>query len=216
MHTVITPDQSRSARRELGISQADVASALSLNRQYLSEFENGHTSRLTSNQLRKLRSFYEEKISEAKAHGEEIELEFGESQQSDKPFAELETFTAKRFTLSVADEVPIDVMGKALDSVQQNDARLAVLLEQQVSRDEGLLGSGEFSEETVEALQEVFALLSLNYVLYRMLSGWPALKLAASSEAPQTLRDVIFDTYRERLEAVGLVNAETAEVNDEN
>ena len=58
----ITAQQSRDARRELGLSQADVTKALNFNRQYLSEFETGFSKRLTDAQLNKLRTFYESKI----------------------------------------------------------------------------------------------------------------------------------------------------------
>ncbi len=74
----ITAQQSRDARRELGLSQADVTKALELNRQYLSEFETGFSTRLTNAQLKKLRAFYEDKITEANANGEDITLTFGE------------------------------------------------------------------------------------------------------------------------------------------
>lgn len=204
MLPIITPDQSRTARRELGVSQADVASALNLNRQYLSEFENGHTSRLTSNQLRKLRTFYEEKIAEAKANGDDIDITFGENPPKEPP-PKVELFSAKRISLSVADDVPVQVLGSTLDLVQDNDARLAVLLQQQVAHEDGFMGSGEFTSDTIDAMQEIFALLSLNYVLYRTLGGWPALKLSAGPDNLQTLSDLIFDTYRPQLEAAGLV-----------
>lgn len=69
--SIITPAQSREARRELGVSQADVAGAVGISRPYLSDFESGNLIRLTKNQLRKLRSHYEEKINAAKEAGED-------------------------------------------------------------------------------------------------------------------------------------------------
>ncbi len=80
----ITAQQSRDARRELGLSQADVTNALDFNRQYLSEFETGFSTRLTNAQLKKLRTFYEEKISEANNNGEGITLTFGKDEH-EKP-----------------------------------------------------------------------------------------------------------------------------------
>lgn len=56
--SLITAQQSRDARRELSLSQTDVTKALDLNRQYLSEFETGFSTRLTNAQLKKLRKFY--------------------------------------------------------------------------------------------------------------------------------------------------------------
>lgn len=38
---ILTPEQSRRARREFGLSQADVAAVIGVNRVYISDFENG-------------------------------------------------------------------------------------------------------------------------------------------------------------------------------
>lgn len=67
----ITPDQCRAARRELGLSQADVSAETGVNRVYVSDFENGGTNRLTAGQKRKLAVFLKAKYQEALDAGED-------------------------------------------------------------------------------------------------------------------------------------------------
>lgn len=212
MQTIITADQCRTARRELGLSQADVANAVGINRQYVSEFETGYSNRITAAQLRKLRAFYESKIQEAIADGEEIALTFGEP---DTPEENQKTATSPTPLQAAAAapyrfwpvylEVDQPIAIKVLGMMQDNDARIAVLLQQSAEKDDGFLGDGEFTEGTKDALQETFSLLSLNYALLRSLSGWPALGLTPSAEDPQTLRDVIFSTFQAQFEEAGLI-----------
>lgn len=181
----ITAQQSRDARRELGLSQADVTKALGFNRQYISEWETGHSSRLTNTQLKKLRSFYEEKITEENASGETITLTFG-ANTSEKPPAAVENYTAKRITFPVADGVPDEVFVSTLDTISGNDKRLVELLTSTIVRDETMFDSGELSQATLEALREGFSRLAANYLLIRSLTGWPQLGLAASNINPAT------------------------------
>jgi len=181
----ITAQQSRDARRELGLSQADVTKALGFNRQYISEWETGHSSRLTNTQLKKLRSFYEEKITEENASGETITLTFG-ADTSEKPPGAVENYTAKRITFPVADGVPDEVFVSTLDTISGNDKRLVELLTSTIVRDGTMFDSSELSQATLEALREGFSRLAANYLLIRSLTGWPQLGLAASNINPAT------------------------------
>jgi transcriptional regulator with XRE-family HTH domain len=205
----ITAQQSRDARRELGISQADVTKKLGFNRQYISEWETGHSSRLTNTQLKKLRSFYEEKITEANNNGEGITLTFGLDetektltsvvQQPIQPQAAA-PYRFIPFYLDVEQPVAIKTQG----IIQDNDARIAVLLQQETSRNDGFFEDGELTKDTQDVLQEVFALLAVNCVLWRSLGGWAALGLSPSNESVETVRDVVFNTFRDQLEKAGL------------
>ena len=49
-----------------------ITNALVFTRQYISEFETGFSTRLTNAQLKKLRTYYEEKIADANNNGEDI------------------------------------------------------------------------------------------------------------------------------------------------
>lgn len=181
----ITAQQSRDARRELSLSQADVTKALAFNRQYLSEFETGFSTRLTNAQLKKLRAFYEEKITEANNNGEGITLTFGLA-EPDKTKAAVETYTAKRITFQVADEVPDETFNSTLKTISENDKLLVELLTSTIVRDDALFGTGELSKTTLEALREAFSRLAANYLLIRSLTSWSQLGLSASSINPAT------------------------------
>jgi len=203
----ITAHQSRDARRELGLSQADVTKTLELNRQYLSEFETGFSTRLTNAQLKKLRAFYEEKITEANSNGEEITITFGEA-ETEKPTATVETFTAKRLTFLVEDEVSDETFTSTLKTIEENDKRLADLLTSTVVRDATMFGEGELSTATLEGLRESFSLLAANYILIRSLTGWKQLGLSASNINPATdsILGLVIGEVNESLKSSGLIH----------
>lgn len=195
----ITAQQSRDARRELGLSQADVAKTLDFNRQYLSEFETGFSTRLTNAQLKKLRKFYEAKIEEANENGEEITITFGEP-EPEQPTIAIENYHAKRLAFKIGDEVSDKTLSDTLEVINDNDDELITLLPTVVSREESFFGSGKgaLSEASLESLRRAFTLLSINYLLIRTLTGWPKLGLSASDINPVTdsILDVIInDVY---------------------
>jgi len=205
---LITAQQSREARRELTLSQSDVAKALELNRQYLSEFETGFSKRLTSTQLKKLRAFYEEKITEANNNGEGITLTFGLAEVEKTP-ATLETYTAKRITFQAADEVPDETFKSTLNTISENDKLLVELLTSTIVRDDALFGTGELSQTTLEALREAFSRLAANYLLIRSLTSWSQLGLSASNINPATdsILGLVIGEVNESFQKSGLITA---------
>lgn len=211
MHPSITAQQSRDARRELGLSQADVTKALSLNRQYLSEFETGFSTRLTNAQLKKLRSFYEDKIAEANSNGEDIALTFGETESNSSP-ASIETHPTKRLTFQVEDTVSDETFNSTLNTINQNDKLLVELLTAKVIRDDAIFGVGELSQSTLEALRESFSRLAANYLLIRSLTSWPKLGLSASNINPATdsILGLVIGEVNESFQKSGLIAAQSA------
>lgn len=210
---VITPDQSRQARREFGLSQADVAESTGLKRQYLSEFESDTAQRFTSSQLRKLVAFYETKLSEAREAGEDIELTFGDETQEPETAtsaATIDTVKTKRFHFPVDDAVSDETLSAVLTSIRTNDRKLAGLLAQEATRDEGFFGSGELTEETLQALRDSMSLLACNYLMVRALGGWPDVGLSAATEniLGNTVLSAIIDSARDTFEAAGLIGAD--------
>lgn len=182
---IITPDQSRQARREFGLSQADVAEATGLKRQYLSEFESDTAQRFTASQLRKLRTFYEGKLADATAEGEQIDLSFGDEDpapESPDTAGSVETVKAKRFFFPVADEVTADTLAAALATIRANDKKLSELLPMMAEREDALFGEGDYTEEVLQAMRDSYALLAANYLLVRAVGGWPEIGLSASGE----------------------------------
>lgn len=182
--SLITPDQSRQARRELGLSQATVADATGLNRQYISEFESGYTNRLTNSHLRKLRAFYEAKIEEAREAGDEIIVTFGtdsEPESEDARAPAIETVKAKRFFFPVDDEVADEVLAKTVAAIRTNDQKLTKLLSMVAERKSAMFGDGDYTDEVQQAFRDAFSLLSANYLLIRAVGGWPEVGLTASN-----------------------------------
>lgn len=208
--SIITPDQSRQTRREFGLSQADVAEATGLKRQYLSEFESDTAQRFTVSQLRKLRTFYEGKLTEAREAGEQIDLAFGSEDTAPETIAPaIETVKAKRFHFPVDDTVSDDTLASVLATIRANDRKLSDLLTQEVVRDDSLFGSGDFTEETLQALRDSLSLLACNYLMVRAVSGWPEIGLSASNDniAGNQVLSAILDSMRDKFEAAGLIGA---------
>lgn len=175
----ITPTQSREARRELGVSQADVANAVGFNRAYLSDFESGNMNRFTKVQLRKLCDFYKGKIAEACAAGDEINMTFGEDESAAAGAPQVEAFQGKRCVFPVGAAVSDAMLAQALDAIAANDKRLVGILGRIVQREEGMFGVGDYTPETREAFRDAFSLLSQNYLLIRAIGGWPAVGIEA-------------------------------------
>lgn len=190
---ILTPDQSRKARREFGLSQADVATVIGVNRVYISDFENGGTNRLTKGQQRKLASLYLEKLETARANGEEIDLDLQdpEAEQATPAPATLadldnrEDLTrallcVRHFSLSPA--LDGEQIAAALGRMDENDATIRALMDKPA--EPGLFS--EWNDVTESRLQEVFGLLAENFLLFRHLQGRALVPLANMTEGVDT------------------------------
>lgn len=180
MQNIITPAQSREARRELGVSQADVATAVGINRAYVSDYESGNLNRLTNGQLRKLRSHYEEKIAEAKEAGDEIEITFGEAEPEMLPIR-IEQVASSQCVFPIGKGVSDEAVASTLATIAGIDKKLSSLLNTLAARESAFFGAGEFSEETLATFREAFSLLACNYLLIRTVGGWPEIGLGAGN-----------------------------------
>lgn len=213
---VVSPDQSRQARRELGLSQADVEAGTGLKRQYLSEFESGTSNRFTRSQLRKLVDFYNAKIEEARAAGDEIEVTFDDDEAA-QIVPTVDVAKVKRFHFPVDDAVPDDVVDSVLAAIRANDRKLADILVQEAVRDDGFLGSGDFPEKALQALRDAHTLLACNYLMVRAVTGWPEIGLSASSDSitGNTVLSAIIGSVQEQFEAAGLLRKEQPSEHEE-
>jgi len=214
MQTIITPAQSRDARRELGLSQADIASALGINRAYLSDFENGHLTRLTKAQLRKLRDNYEAKADEARANGDHIELNFAEIEATGAEVPEIRTYTDDGLMFRAAEVVSKDVLAATKDAIKANDQRLITLLNNQLQRDNGLFGDGALSAATQADISEAYTLLAANYLLLRSVTGWPEIGLSADSIGltGNSIAAALIEQAKDSFQQAGLMNDDAEEV----
>lgn len=218
--SAITPNQSREARRELGISQADVAGAISVNRVYVSDFESGNLIRLTNAQLRKLRAFYESKIEEARANGDDIAVVFGEESDgskaliSDIPRApQLSKRSIEQNVLEIDPAIPDDVAASAKKLLGECAFEIMPMLNQQAEA--GFLS--EFDGKTAETLQAVFGQLSLAGFLAIQMTCPGVFRAKAMTDDPKTVYDVVYETFKDRLIEAGLiVEGQTADASTAN
>lgn len=189
----------------LRINVSEVAKATNIPRTYLSEFRNGDRKLRPEHQA-KLRDFFEGKGVEFESDAAGDDGQDDDRAQSPDP--RLRAVKSTRCFFPVADTVPDDVVQGAMDMMDEDEVRLAVLLKEAVARDDGWLGDGSLLKQTQGAMQEAGSLLAEIAVLFLMLRGFRALGVKAAGESPETLRDVLIAAYRPRLEAAGLLELE--------
>lgn len=191
----------------LRLNVSEIAKETGIPRTYLSEFRNGDRKLRPEHQA-KLRDYFE-------ARG----VVFDEAREPEPPATagddpalslhpRVQAVQGIRLHFPIADTVPAEIVNKAVEMMEDADARLAVLLKESVTREDVLFGEAGFTEEFKAALQEAFGLLAGNYVVFRMLRGWPAFGVKPVAEEPETLRDVLFSTFEQPLIDAGLIESE--------
>ncbi len=121
----------------------------------------------------------------------------------------------------ISSSIPDEVVRDAMYLMEENDARLVLLLQNKLEHAESFfgMGGGELTEESKATLQETFALLAGNYITFRMLRGWPALNVKPATDKPETVRDMVLKTYMQPLIDAGLIatpeEAEEGEAEEE-
>jgi transcriptional regulator with XRE-family HTH domain len=190
---------------KLRLNVTEVAKELGIPRTYLSEFRNGDRV-LRPEQLAKIRDYFETKGIEFDDEKKPTTPDAAPGIASLNPQLSVGLKVEHYFPLSnnIADEV----IREAMFIMDENDARLAVLLQTKLERESVLFGEGDLTEETKAALQETFALLAGNYITFRMLRGWRALNVQPSTEKPETVRDMILQTFMQPLVDAGLIVAD--------
>lgn len=156
--TVLTRDELREALDTHQISISQVAKATGVPRTYLSEFLSIGRP-LKPEQLQRIRDHLE-------SEGAEFE---------DAPAAEPSALPPSLAVANIC-HFPIrpDRVGEAkavLAKIEDNDLRIAELLDKQVERKRSWMGDErEFAEDTDADLRELFWLFGANYVLFRHLT----------------------------------------------
>lgn len=201
----LTKEDFEQAIITMRLSVSEVSRESGIPRHIVSHFRN-YGDGLKPEQAAKLRDYFESKGVE---FTEDDELTQSPSVASPSPRLDAALKVEHFFPLS--NNIPDDVIRNAMDIMEENDARLAVLLKTKAERDNGFLGLGdsELTEETQAALQETFALLAGNYVIFRMLRGWRAFNQPPADESSQTVRDMLFDTFKQPLIDAGFIEEET-------
>lgn len=206
---VITKEDFEAALVTLRMSVSEVSRESGLPRHIISHFR-GYGDGLKPEQAAKLRDFFESKGVEFTDEEDAAPAATQGSQQaaiaSLNPRLDAALKVEHFFPISNA--IPDEVIGNAMDIMEEADARLLVLLKTKIEREDGFFTDGEFAKETKAALQEVFALMAGNYLVFRMLRGWRAFNVKPSTENPETVRDVVFSTFKQSLIDAGLIDPE--------
>lgn len=179
----VSPEQLRQAAKDLCLTVAAIAEGTGLSKAYISEFRN-ETRNLSASQHAQLRSFLE-------AQYEEQGQEFPEEQDnSDQALLQGLGSMVKRITrpaILLSEDVPTAQAEKLTDLIEANRLKVSDILNTEFAGG-GIFG-GEFSEDTENAIREVFALLALNYVAILMLQGRNIARKMPDGFKPKTLGD---------------------------
>lgn len=204
----LTKEDFEAALVTLRLSVSEVARETGIPRHIVSHFRN-YGDGLKPEQAAKLRDYLEEKG---------IEFTEEESTEAHQPAADpapgvsslnplLSVGLKVEHHFPISNNITDEVIRDAVYIMEENDARLMLLLQTKLERNEGFFADGDLTEETKATLQETFALLAGNYITFRMLRGWPALNVQPTTEKPQTVRDMVLQTFMQPLVDAGLIVA---------
>lgn len=182
----VTAEQSRAARFQLGLTQANVIEQSELAGHKLKNFETG---RFVPDMqfLQRLRAFYE-------GHGIDFNEQISTDVQKPMPGAGIVApMQTSRFVVDPA--LPQEQVDSILERMDSNDARIAELMNRTLEG--GLLSS--YSEKTVADTQELYGLMAENYLRFRTLQGRNILTPLPEKADPQSQADLISSLYSKTL-----------------
>jgi hypothetical protein len=198
----ITKEDFEAALVTLRLSVSEVSRESGIPRHIVSHFRN-YGDGLKPEQAAKLKDYLEDKGVEFTDDAEMLDTETAPSVSSLNPQLGIGLKVEHHFPIS--NNVSEEVIRDALYIMEENDARLMLLLQTKLERDDGFFGDGELVDDTKASLQETFALLAGNYIIFRMLRGWPALNVQPITDKPETVRDMILQTFMQQLVEAGLI-----------
>lgn len=175
----ITAEQSRAARFQLGLTQANVIEQSSLAGYKLKQFETG---RFVPDMpyLENLRAFYEQ-------HGINFQGEAAEAAPQGKQprpgDSMVQQFAIQRFIVAVAQ----DVADPILERMDANDEIIATGAKEAVRS--GFLS--DYSEETENKVRTMYQAGMENYLLFRLLQGRNIIAPAGADQPVSTIADLI-------------------------
>lgn len=180
----VTAEQSRAARFQLGLTQANVIEESSLPGHKLKNFETG---RFVSDIpfLESLREYYASKG-----------IDFSEAVITPAPAPAQEAASApgstmlmpvSRMCFYVSDQLAHEVVDNILERMDSNDERIAAILQSPVKA--GFLR--DYTEETEAKQRELFGAMAENYLCFRLLQGRNIVASAPLSVAPATHADLL-------------------------
>ncbi|MHB0985957.1 MAG: hypothetical protein ACYC05_10260 [Sulfuricella sp.] len=197
----ITAEQSRAARFQLGLTQAQVIEQSQLPGHKLKNFETG---RFVPDMpfLQNLRQFYEgnaidftESPAPAAAANDDL--------QKPRPGAEIiEPALTSRFLVDPS--ITLDQVDAILERMDANDSRIAELMNRAVKS--GFLS--DYSEETEADTRELFGLMAENYLQFRALQGRNILSPHQDGADVKTQADLISKLFATTPAGVEQVDSE--------
>lgn len=206
---VLTPDISRLARQELGLSQAAVSQSSGVQAYIIKQWEAGRF-RPPVAALDKLRAYYE---------GEGVDLDAIRAHQAEQTTAAAPATPAPKlgagFTMAarpgffVSEKLAPEQVGRLMNRMGANDDRIAALIEE--SFETGIFGGA--TDATDAKVRELLGTLAESYLLFRLLQGRNIVAQTpeqARSE-PKTIRDFISQWVLREPEAATLFAYEQAE-----
>lgn len=183
----ITAEQSRAARFQLGLTQANVIEQGELAGHKLKNFETG---RFVPDMafLQSLREFYEERgIEFNEAETRQTEAETPRHEHGAGIVAPVQH---GRFVVDPA--LTYEQADSLLERMDKNDEKIAQLMKRTL--ESGLLSA--YSAQTESVTKEIYGLMAENYLLFRMLQGRNFLAPQPEKTEPKTQADLISKLYK--------------------
>lgn len=193
---IITPELSKRARRELGLSQTDVIKATGLQSYKLKQWE-GRGLSIELGDLRKLTDFYESQgvdIAELADHIAGAAPAAAKPDGSQAPaLPELQSgFTyTPRPGFMISDQLTSKEVDALMEQMEANDDRIAVLTSEAFKTSM----FGGISAESEEHARELICALAENHVIFRALQGRNVVSTAR--DEPKTIGEFLGSTMKE-------------------
>jgi len=184
---LITPAQARAARQSLGLSLKQISDATNINRSYVSMFENGKMPLAQKYQ----RAF----VDYFTSRGVDLDALVAAAPAPAPSVAQVAQGMLRRcFFLS--NDLPEAQYQRAIEQMEQNDERIAELLNAAVGR--GLLSEWDTATEADQ--RALFGFLAANYLLFRMLQGHNIASPRPESGDEKTQADLLADWFKVTLD----------------
>lgn len=179
----IAAGQSRAARFQLGLTQAEVINDSGLSGYKLKQFETGRFTPDTP-YLESLRDYYHSKgvdLSDNSVSGT------ADSPAHDQTGANSIIRHVQRPCFYVSDAISPELLDQCLDRMSANDERIGQLLSTSIRS--GILGG--YNDQTVQEHQELFGAMAEGYLIFRLLQGNPVVAPVTGATNPATHADLL-------------------------
>ena len=191
--SIITPDLSRRARRELGLSQNEAIKASGIQAYKLKQWE-GRGLSIELADLRKLGDFYEAQgvnLAELAEHISQAQrTSAAGTLGAPAPLQDGFTYTP-RPGFMISDQLSAEVVDKLMERMEANDDRIGELTA--AAFQAGFFGG--ISDETETKARELLAALAENHVIFRSLQGRNI--IAPTRDEPKTLGNYLAQLMQE-------------------